>query len=86
IGALLWTGVPGLPRLDLAGWFVAGAIATLSLWLARTLRHCSVTTVLSRRGNKLAVIYAAASDQWAIALCGFQLLGLTLHSVLIYQG
>ncbi|MHC5712681.1 MAG: DUF2157 domain-containing protein, partial [Nostoc sp.] len=78
IGALLWTGVPGLPRLALAGWFVAGAIATLSLWLARTLRH--------RRGNKLAVIYAAASDQWAIALCGFQLLGLTLHSVLIYQG
>ncbi len=78
IGALLWTGVPGLPRLALAGWFVAGAIATLSLWLART--------VLSRRSNELAVIYAAASDQWAIALCGFELLGLTLHSVLIYQG
>ncbi len=78
IGALLWTGVAGLPRLALAGWFVAGAIATLSLWLART--------VLSRRSNELAVIYAAASDQWAIALCGFELLGLTLHSVLIYQG
>ncbi len=78
IGALLWTGVPGSPRLALAGWFVAGAIAILSLWLARTL--------LSRRGNELAVIYAAASDKWAIALCGFELLGLTLHSVLIYQG
>ncbi|MEH2182180.1 DUF2157 domain-containing protein [Nostoc sp.] len=78
IGALLWTGVPGLPRLAVAGWFVAGAIATLSLWLART--------VLSRRSNELAVIYAAASDKWAIALCGFELLGLTLHSVLIYQG
>ncbi|MEH2384337.1 MAG: DUF2157 domain-containing protein [Nostoc sp.] len=78
IGALLWTGVPGLPHLALAGWFVAGAIATLSLWLAPTL--------LSRRGNELAVIYAAASDQWAIALCGLELLGLTLHSVLIYQG
>ncbi|MEH1846392.1 MAG: DUF2157 domain-containing protein [Nostoc sp.] len=78
IGALLWTGVPGLPRLALAGWFVAGAIIILSLWLART--------VLSRRGNELAVIYAAASDEWAIALCGFELLGLTLHSVLIYQG
>ena len=86
IGALLWTGVPGLPRLALSGWFVAGAIATLSLWLVRTLRHCSVTTVLSRRGNELSLIYAAASDQWAIALCGFELLGLTLHSVLIYQG
>jgi hypothetical protein len=78
IGALLWTGVPGLPHLALAGWFVAGAIAILSLWLART--------VLSRRSNELAVIYAVASDQWAIALCGFELLGLTLHSVLIYQG
>ncbi|MEH1862117.1 MAG: DUF2157 domain-containing protein [Nostoc sp.] len=78
IGALLWTGVPGLPRLAVAGWFVAGAIATLSLWLART--------VLNRRGNELAVIYAAASDKWAIALCGLELLSLTLHSVLIYQG
>ncbi|MEH2105499.1 DUF2157 domain-containing protein [Nostoc sp.] len=78
IGALLWTGVPGFPRLTLAGWFVVGAIATLSLWLART--------VLSRRGNELGVIYAAASDRWAIALCGFELLGLTLHSVLIYRG
>ncbi|MFS0513947.1 DUF2157 domain-containing protein [Nostoc sp. UIC 10607] len=78
IVALLWVGVPGLPRLSLAGWFVVGAIATLSLWLART--------VLSRRGNELAVIYAAASDKWAIALCGFELLGLTLHSRLIYSG
>ncbi len=86
IVALLWTGVPGLPRLVLAGWFVVGAIAILSLWLARTLRHRSVTTVLSRRGNELATIYAAASDKWAIALCGFELFGLTLHSILIYSG
>ncbi|MDZ7995953.1 MAG: DUF2157 domain-containing protein [Nostoc sp. EfeVER01] len=86
IGALLWTGVPGLPRLAAAGWFVVGAIATLSLWLARTLRRRSVTTVLNRRGNELAVIYAAASDKWAIALCSVELLSLTLHSVLIYQG
>ncbi|MEH2297388.1 DUF2157 domain-containing protein [Nostoc sp.] len=78
VGALLWMGVPGLPHLALAGWFVVGAIATLSLWLART--------VLSRHSNELAVIYAAASDQWAITLCGFELLGLTLHSVLIYRG
>ncbi|MEH1889677.1 MAG: DUF2157 domain-containing protein [Nostoc sp.] len=78
IGALLWTGVPGLPHLTLAGWFVAGAIATLSLWLTRT--------VLRRRTNELAIIYAAANDKWAIALCSFELLGLTLHSMLIYQG
>ncbi|MDM9583696.1 DUF2157 domain-containing protein [Nostoc sp. GT001] len=86
IGALLWTGVPGLPRLAAAGWFVVGAIATLSLWLARTLRRRSVTTVLNRRGNELAIIYAAASNKWAIALCSVELLSLTLHSVLIYQG
>ncbi|MDZ7963462.1 MAG: DUF2157 domain-containing protein [Nostoc sp. DedSLP03] len=78
IGVLLWTGVPGLPRLAVAGWFVVGAIATLSLWLART--------VFNRRGNELAVIYAAASDKWAIALCSVELLSLTLHSILIYQG
>ncbi len=78
IGALLWTGVPGLPRLTIASWFVVGAIATLSLWIGQT--------VLTRCGDQLAVIYAAASDKWAIALCGFELLGLTLHSVLVYQG
>ncbi|WP_244142140.1 DUF2157 domain-containing protein, partial [aff. Roholtiella sp. LEGE 12411] len=77
IGALLWTGLPSLPRLALAGWFVVGAIATFSLWLART--------ALMRQGNKLADIYAIATDKWAIALCGFELLMLTLHSVLVYQ-
>ncbi|WP_445634250.1 DUF2157 domain-containing protein [Nostoc sp. DSM 114161] len=78
IGMLLWTGVPGLPRLAVAGWFVAGAIATFSLWLIRT--------ALRQRGNELALIYAAASDKWAMALCGCELLALTLHSVLIYRG
>ncbi|QHG18987.1 DUF2157 domain-containing protein [Nostoc sp. ATCC 53789] len=78
IVALLWTGIPGLPHLLLGGWFLVGAIAILILWLART--------VLSRRGNELALNYAAASDKWAIALCAFELLSLTLHSVLIYSG
>ncbi|MBD2611632.1 DUF2157 domain-containing protein [Nostoc punctiforme FACHB-252] len=78
IGMLLWNGVPGLPRLAVAGWFVVGAIATFSLWLIRR--------VLRQRGNELALIYAAASDKWAIALCGYELLALTLHSILIYQG
>ncbi len=75
IGMLLWTGVP---RLGVAGWFVVGAIAILSLWLIRT--------ALRQRGNELALVYAAASDKWAIALCSYELFGLTLHSVLIYQG
>ncbi|MCC5610659.1 DUF2157 domain-containing protein [Nostoc sp. CHAB 5834] len=78
IVALLWVGVPGLPRLALGGWFVVGAIAILILWLTRTF--------LNQRGNELAIIYAAASDKWAIALCGFELFGLTLHSILIYSG
>ncbi|HYX16974.1 MAG TPA: DUF2157 domain-containing protein, partial [Nostoc sp.] len=78
IVALLWVGVPGLPRLALPGWFVVGAIAILILWLTRT--------VLNQRGNELAIIYAAASDKWAIALCGFELFGLTVHSILIYSG
>ncbi|MDZ8221428.1 DUF2157 domain-containing protein [Nostoc sp. ChiVER01] len=78
IVALLWVGVPGLPRLALPGWFVVGAIAILILWLTRT--------VLNQRGNELAIIYATASDKWAIALCGFELFGLTVHSILIYSG
>ncbi|MEH1839508.1 MAG: DUF2157 domain-containing protein [Nostoc sp.] len=78
IVALLWVGIPGLPRLTLGGWFVVGAIAILSLWLAQT--------ILSRHGNELGIIYAVASDKWAIALCGFELFGLTVHSILIYSG
>ncbi|BAZ47640.1 hypothetical protein NIES4103_02420 [Nostoc sp. NIES-4103] len=78
MAALLWSGVPGLPRLSLAGWFVVGAIAIFSLWLGRT--------ALQRRGNELALIYATAFDQWAIALCSIELLGMTLHSLFVYQG
>ncbi|BBD64592.1 hypothetical protein NIES4072_17460 [Nostoc commune NIES-4072] len=78
IVALLWVGIPGLPRLALSGWFVVGAIAILILWLTRT--------VLNQRGNELPVIYAAANDKWAIALCGFELFSLTLQSILIYSG
>ncbi|ABA22841.1 conserved hypothetical protein [Trichormus variabilis ATCC 29413] len=75
IGALLWEV---LPRFTFAGWCVAGAIATLSLWLGRT--------VLLRRNQELASIYADAADKWAIALCGLELLNLTRHSLVVYQG
>ncbi|AFY49065.1 hypothetical protein Nos7524_3267 [Nostoc sp. PCC 7524] len=78
IAALLWEGIPGLSRLAIPGWFVVGAIATFSLWLGRT--------ALSRRNDELARIYAVASDQWAIALCTVELLLMTLHSSLVYQG
>ncbi len=76
IATLLWEGLPGLPRLTLAGWFVVGAIAIFSLWLGRTF--------LNRRGDQLATLYAQASDQWAIALCSFELVTMTLYSTLIY--
>ncbi|GAX36690.1 DUF2157 domain-containing protein [Nodularia sp. NIES-3585] len=78
IGALLWEGIPGLPELTITGWFIVGAIAILSLWLART--------ALSRRGNELATIYAVACDGWAIALCSIELVTMTLHSALVYLG
>ncbi len=74
-GALLWESIP---ELSITGWFVVGAIAILSLWLART--------VLSRRGNELATIYAVACDGWAIALCSIELATMTLHSALVYFG
>jgi hypothetical protein len=78
IGVLLWEGIPGLAKLSLAGWFIVGAIATLSLWLGRT--------ALIRQDNELATIYAAASDKWAIALCSVELFLLTVHSLVVYQG
>ncbi|MDZ8050642.1 MAG: DUF2157 domain-containing protein [Aulosira sp. ZfuVER01] len=78
IGVLLWEGIPGLAKLSLAGWFIVGAIATLSLWLGRT--------ALIRQGSELTTIYAAASDKWAIALCSVELFLLTIHSLVVYQG
>ncbi|MBD2629879.1 DUF2157 domain-containing protein [Trichormus variabilis] len=74
IAALLWD----LPNLAISAWLMVDAIATLSLWLGRT--------VFLRRGTDLALIYAAASEKWAIALTSLELLGMTLHTTLVYQG
>ncbi|MGI8500853.1 MAG: DUF2157 domain-containing protein [Hassallia sp.] len=76
VAVLLWDGVLNLPHLSLDGWFVVGAIAIFSLWL--------ISKALSR-GEELAAIYAVVTDYWAIALCSFELLSLTLHSLLLYQ-
>jgi hypothetical protein len=76
VGMLLWESVPGLPRLSEPDWFVVGAIAILVLWLLRSL-------LLPRNGT-LAALYAEASDNWAVALCSFELLILTLHSLIVY--
>ncbi|WP_414528208.1 DUF2157 domain-containing protein [Nodularia chucula] len=75
IAGLLWEGIPGVPQLTLAGWLIVGAIATFSLWLART--------ALNRRNNQLATIYAVACNRWAIALCSTELLAITIRSTLL---
>ncbi|MBD2356485.1 DUF2157 domain-containing protein [Tolypothrix sp. FACHB-123] len=77
IGTLLWKGIPGLPHLSVAGWFLVGAIATFSLWFGRA--------VLIRQNNPLATIYAKASDKWAIAFCSLELFLLTVHSLAVYE-
>ncbi len=77
IASGLWEGVPGLPQLSLPGWFLVGAIAIISLWLVRK---------LLRQGGQLVTFYADAIDKWAIALCSAELLLLSVHSLLVYQG
>ncbi|MDF5715078.1 MAG: DUF2157 domain-containing protein [Rhizonema sp. NSF051] len=67
----------GFRHLSTEGWFVVGAIAILGLWLIRK--------VLTHQTQELAVLYADVTDKWAIALCGLELVILTLHSLLVYQ-
>jgi hypothetical protein len=74
IAALLWS----IPNLLISVWFLVGSFAILSLWLGRT--------VLLRKNTELTLIYAAASDKWAVTLSIIELLGVTLHSFLIYIG
>jgi hypothetical protein len=67
-----------LVKLSLSGfdWLLVGAIALFPLWL---LRH-----YLSLRTAELARLYARACDGWGIALCGLELVALTLHSLAVY--
>ncbi len=74
IASLLWE----VAKLSAQGWFIVGAITILGLWLTRA--------TLQNRSHELASIYAVATDRWAIALTGVELLNLTLHSVWVYQG
>lgn len=73
---ILWNGVFGLVKLTLWGWFTFGSLIILSLWLCRNL--------LLRKNTELSITYATASNQWAIALCSLQLIGITLHSSAVY--
>lgn len=74
IAALLWN----IPNLALSVWFLVGGFAIFTLWLGRT--------ILLRKNTELTLIYAAASDKWAIALSTIELIGITLHSFLVYTG
>lgn len=74
IAALLWN----VPNLALSVWFFVGAFAILSLWLKRSF--------LLIKNQELALIYAEASDKWAIAISTIELIGITLHSFLVYTG
>ncbi|WP_427159769.1 DUF2157 domain-containing protein [Aliinostoc sp. HNIBRCY26] len=88
IAALLWEGIPGLPRLARPGWLIVCAIAILTLWLGHRawgIGHGEVNTDEDLPPT-LGGIYAAACDQWAIALCTVELLFLTLYSSSVYVG
>ncbi|QYX33057.1 DUF2157 domain-containing protein [Sphaerospermopsis torques-reginae] len=74
IAALLWN----IPNLALSVWFLVSSFAIFTLWLGRT--------ILLRKNTELTLIYAAASDKWAIALSIIELIGITLHSFLVYTG
>ncbi|WP_044207695.1 hypothetical protein [Coleofasciculus chthonoplastes] len=74
--AWLWQGIPGLPPLSVADWYLVGAIASLGLWLLRA-------SLIPQSGD-LAQLYAQASDGWAIALSSTELGLLTLHSTQSY--
>lgn len=76
IGTALWDGIPGLPRLSAADWFVVAAIAILVLWLLRG--------GLLQRNGTLPALYAQACDRWAITLCSVELVMLTLHALIVY--
>ncbi|MEQ8465501.1 DUF2157 domain-containing protein [Coleofasciculus sp. E1-EBD-02] len=78
LAAWLWQGVPGLPALSVADWYVVGAIASFGLWVLRA-------SLISQSGD-LAALYAQASDKWAIALSCTELGFLTLHSTQSYEG
>ncbi|MEQ8999634.1 MAG: DUF2157 domain-containing protein [Coleofasciculus sp. B1-GNL1-01] len=76
LAAWLWQGIPGLPTLSIADWYVVGAIASFGLWLLRA--------SLIPHSNDLATLYAQVSDGWAIALSCTELGFLTLHSTQSY--
>ncbi len=77
VGILLWEGIPGLGKLSGEDWFLAGAIAIVSLWMLRSW--------LMGLSGTLSLLYAKAADNWAIGISTLTLSLLILHSAWAYQ-
>ena len=76
IGLCLWDGVGTWRVESFEGWLLAIAIAVTGLWLLRS--------GLLRRSTQLPALYGQALDGWAVGLASLALIGLTLHSLLVY--
>ncbi len=76
--SLLTSNLFDLIKVNLSIWFIFGSVIILSLWLLQSL--------FLRINTELFTTYAIASNQWAIALCIVQLLGMSLNSSLVYEG
>jgi hypothetical protein len=70
VAALFWT------HLSLSGWFLFTAIAIWVLWLLRER--------LRQQSQRMAIIYAQASDGWALFLCAIALVVLTGKTLFSY--
>jgi hypothetical protein len=83
----LWLVSKVLSRGDRAMQEKMGRVSTNNL-VDPTINHGASNPphfFKSKIGEELAAIYAVVTDKWAIALCSFELLSLTLHSLLVYQ-
>lgn len=69
---LLW-----LPTLISATGLLINAVTAIALWGSRQ--------IISRRSDPLTTLYAQALDSWGTGICAVSLIGLTLHSWLIYN-
>lgn len=72
--SILWE----LQTVSVLGWLLFNAIALGSLWI--------FWYSLGQRKTELEQLYAKAADHWGMVLCGTQLIVMTFHSILVFQG